>query len=126
MDISHNTRWHHLLGPVLLAGPGVNAEETELQKTDFSHCHLFGARFRKADLAEANFSQADLRGVDFSQADLTGAQFLGANVDGAQLESAKLGEHSIHGVKGEPATLPDGWSCVPDSSLSSSFSLIAP
>ena len=67
---------------------------------------LYGAYLAGANLAGAYLAGADLTRANLAGADLTDAYLTGANLAGAKnLDSA----YGLSTVKGEPASLPEGW-----------------
>jgi uncharacterized protein YjbI with pentapeptide repeats len=59
----------------------------------------------RADLSGANLSDADLSGFNLAGANLYGSDLSGTNLSGVNLFGVRSG-----GIKGTPASLPEGWS----------------
>jgi uncharacterized protein YjbI with pentapeptide repeats len=62
----------------------VNFTQAQLRGANLSNCHLFNAKFNKANLSpSASGSVADLSNANLQGADFTGAQLYGANLTNA-------------------------------------------
>ena len=84
---------------------------------DMTDCDLEGAFLDGADLTDADLSGAILEGANLYWVQFQGAYLTGANLTSADLTDAFLADADLEGVrssriKGEPASLPKGWSLV--------------
>ncbi|MCX6387241.1 MAG: pentapeptide repeat-containing protein, partial [Solirubrobacterales bacterium] len=100
-----------------LIGPGANLEGADLSGLDLSGINLSGADLTDADLGETNLTGANLLLATLAGANLSGTNLKDAIVEGVDLSASDSSDVVLNGVKtgglkGEFATVPEGWSLV--------------
>ena len=74
---------------------GLQLEEAEARRSNFSSADLRGAKFKRASLDDADLHWANLRGADLRECNLTGSRLDDADLFGASLAGADLAQASL-------------------------------
>ena len=75
---------------------------------DLSHCNFTNKNLAGKNLRAANFTSAILTGANLTGANLTGAIMTNSTITRTKLAGATLTSVQSGGVKGTPASLPNG------------------